>query len=80
MMNNKWQSEPMRDVAKYTKQQVEKTEKLAREYGEKVKDNPTHTIAKTFAIHPGHMNPIFRPKWNQFFHLVSVRCGEKLIS
>ena len=61
-------------------QQVEKTEKLAREYGEKVKHNPTHAIAKTFAIHPGHMNPIFRPKWNQFFHLVSVRCGEKLIS
>ena len=52
----------MRDVAKYTKQQVEKTEKLAREYGEKVKHNPTHAIAKTFAIHPGHMNPIFRPK------------------
>ena len=62
MMNYKWQSKPMRDVAKYTKQQVEKTEKLTREYGEKVKHNPTHAIAKTFAIHPGHMNPIFRPK------------------
>ena len=52
----------MREVAKYAKQQVEKNEKVAREYGEKVKHNPTNAIAKTFAIHPGHMNPIFKPK------------------
>ena len=36
MMNYKWKSKSLRDVAKYTKQQVEKTEKIAREYGEKV--------------------------------------------
>ena len=59
MMNYKWQSKPMRDVAKYTKQQVEKTEKLAREYGEKVKHNPTHAIAKTFCHTPWTHEPDF---------------------
>ena len=52
----------MKEVAKYAKQQVEKTEKLAREFREKVKHYPTHAIAKTFAIHPIHMHPIFKPK------------------
>lgn len=37
-------------------------EKVAREYGEKVRHNPTNAIAKTFAIHPRHMIPIFKPK------------------
>ena len=61
-MNYKWKSKPMRDVAKYAKQQVEKNEKVAREFGEKVRHNPTNAIAKTFAIHPRHMIPIFKPK------------------
>jgi len=62
MMNYKWKSKPMKEVAKYAKQQVEKTEKMAREYREKIKHNPTYAIAKSFAIHPVHMNPIFKPK------------------
>ena len=61
-MNYKWKSKPMKEVAKYAKQQVEKTEKLAREFRERVKHNPTHAIAKTFAINPIHMHPIFKPK------------------
>ena len=35
-------------IAKYAKQQVEKNEKVAREYGEKVRHNPTNAIAKRF--------------------------------
>ena len=62
MINYKWKSKPMKEIAKYAKQQVEKTEKLAREFRERVKHNPTHAIAKTFAIHPIHMHPIFKPK------------------
>ena len=62
MMNYKWKSKPMKEIAKYAKHQVEKNEKWAKEFREKVKHNPTHAIGKSFAIHPVHMQPIFKPK------------------
>ena len=71
MMNYKWKSKPLRDVAKYTNSRS-KTEKLAREYVEKVKHNPTNAIAKTFAIHPGtselnfEKNTIFKQNETNF--------------
>ena len=45
MMNYKWNSKRMKEVAKYAKQQVEKSEKMAREDRVRIKHNPTHAIA-----------------------------------